>query len=509
MAASKSNFTLLHFSLIFFVMASIILGVATYLGYKERGEAYTQLAAAKADASTKETSSKKYLGQIQALKELIGHVYDDVGLDDRSNVNTVLGAMEDDMARYGGTLRESTYRDTIRRLRQEIDKALDANTALTAQIDDMRTEMTGLMAKYQGMVDQHEGAKNSAQSEVVSITENNQEEHDRKDAELQQKIGEIATLKAEKDQLINDHTQLIAAKDEEIGNYQRQVDLQNDKLKELLKVSFEHPDGLIRRVDSSSRLVWINRGSNDYLPLRTTFSVYNKAHHGVGRGQEHIKGAIEVTRIVAPDLAEARILNDTLTDPISAGDPIFTPLWTPGRQEKVAFVGAIDLDGDGHSDREMVFSRVRNSGAEVASWVDDEGVRHGQDKLDIDTRYLVIGDVEPPEDLDDPARKKAFDEINKYHQEMTEEARQHGVTVVNLADFLAHIGGGTVRNKTWRKGEPYPRLLKAGAASGTVNETIGDRSAAGTTSGVYGRGGRTEQPVSPGQTSKVFGGRPY
>ncbi|MEX0715980.1 MAG: hypothetical protein WD066_05305 [Planctomycetaceae bacterium] len=507
MAASKSNFTLLHFSLIFFVMLSIILGVATYLGYKERGDALTQMAAAKTDADTKRRASEDYLGQLRAIKELIGHRFDEIGVNDRDNANTVLGAMLDDMAKYGGTLREATYTDTLRTLRTELDKALDSNKSLTAQINDMKTEMAGLMARYQVKVDEHETEKNSAKGEVVTLTMNNKEEQDRLKAELAQKTSDYETLEAEKDQLVQDHTQLIAAKNEEIGNYQRQVDLQNAKLKDLLKVSFEQPDGLIRSVDSATRLVWINRGSNDYLPLRTTFSVYNKAHHGVGRGQEHIKGAIEVVRIVGPDLAEARILNDTLKDPISAGDPIFTPLWTPGRQEKVAFVGFLDLDRDGHSDREMIVQRVRNAGAEVISWVDDEGVRHG-DKLDIDTRYLVVGDTEPPKDLDDAARKKAFEEVATHRQEMAEEARQQGVTIINLHDFAAHLGIDSIRNKTWRLGEPYPRTLKSGAASGTVNETLGDRSASGTTSGVYGRGGRTEQPVSPGQTSKVFGGRP-
>src|SRR5690606_3685373 len=111
-------------------------------------------------------------------------------------------------------------------------------------------------------------------------------------------------------------------------------------------------------------------------------------------------------------------------------------------QEKVAFVGFLDLDRDGHSDRERIFSRVRNAGAEIISWVDDEGVRHGADKLDIETRYLVVGDTEPPKDLDDPAKKKAFEEIATHRQEMAEEARQQGVTIVNLNDFWAHIGGG-------------------------------------------------------------------
>ena len=48
----------------------------------------------------------------------------------------------------------------------------------------------------------------------------------------------------------------------------------------------EVPTGYIRYVDSTNRLVYINLGSADKLPLRTTFAVYAKSNSGVGRGKE-------------------------------------------------------------------------------------------------------------------------------------------------------------------------------------------------------------------------------
>lgn len=505
MAASKSNFTLLHGSLIFFVMATIILGVTTYLGYKERGEALAVEAKARQDADAKNRTNVQYAEEIRALKEAIGHTDSEVGTNDPTNANSVLYKAQGDLEQFGGPgLAAGNYRDTLIRLRQELDRALGEVKSLTDKINDLNATNASLLTSYQGMASQHDDRKNQALQELAARVKSHQEELDAKIAEVTSIEAELQRVKTERDQLVKEYGDQIEKKNEAIENYRRQVVLLDEELQRVRKVSFEQPDGVIRTVDSSRGLVYINRGSNDYLPERTTFSVYSKAHHGVGRGQEYIKGAIEVTRIIGPDLAEARILRDTLADPISAGDPIFTPLWTPGRQERVAFVGRIDIDGDGYSDRETIFNRVRNTGADIVSWVDDEGVRHGG-KLDIKTRYLVIGELDP-KDASDPDSVKVAQDVAKHHGEMIEEARQHGVSVITLHDFAAQFGGDVLRNRTWRPGEPYPRTLKSGAASTAVNETIGDRSSAGTTSGVYGRRGQVEQPVSPGQTSKLFGG---
>ncbi|MEX0702628.1 MAG: hypothetical protein WD069_11080 [Planctomycetales bacterium] len=503
MASSKSTVTAVHFSLMFFVMATIILGVTTYLGYKERGEAYAAAATAKADADAKKKVSTLYQEQIRALAERIGHLYDEVGENDRANLNTIIGRMEADLRQYGPAGAEFTFSAALLGLRSELDKAIAANNALTANDNDLKNELTALRAQYQGVVDQHQAAKDVALDGQKKLMESKAEEVKDKIAEINQLTAANDALKTEREQLIKTHTAQIAEKNEVIENYIARLNIVLEKLDRVTMVSFERPDGLVRRIDNTTGLVWINLGSDDYLPLRTSFSVYRKAHHGIGRGQEDIKGAIEVTRIVGPNLAEARILRNSLGDPIAPDDPIYTPLWTPGRTEKIAFVGFLDIDGDGHSDRDAVHNLVAAAGADVVSEVDDQGVRTGG-KLDVETRFLVVGQIKAG-NQDDPAEVKRFDEVSRNHKDMVEEARQHGVRVISLHDFLAYVGY-TPRSRTWRPGEPRPNTLKSGAASTAVNETIGDRSSAGQTSGVYGRRGQTEQPVSSGQTSKVFGG---
>ena len=75
-------------------------------------------------------------------------------------------------------------------------------------------------------------------------------------------------------------------------------------------------------------------------------------------------------------MAEARITRDRISDPIVKGDEIYTPLWSPGRKEKFAFVGLFDLDNDGINDRDVLHDLVAASGGEIVDEVDDKGVRH-------------------------------------------------------------------------------------------------------------------------------------
>jgi hypothetical protein len=69
-------------------------------------------------------------------------------------------------------------------------------------------------------------------------------------------------------------------------------------------------------VDAACNVVWINLGQADGIGPRAKFQV------GQQQDDEVIKGQIEVTRVLAPRLCEARILSQELKDPIDKGDLI-------------------------------------------------------------------------------------------------------------------------------------------------------------------------------------------
>lgn len=69
-------------------------------------------------------------------------------------------------------------------------------------------------------------------------------------------------------------------------------------------------------VDASRKTIWINLGQADGLKPRTKFQAMQK------QDDEVVKGQIEVTRLLAPHLAEARIQTEEKNDPIAKGDLI-------------------------------------------------------------------------------------------------------------------------------------------------------------------------------------------
>ena len=269
---------------------------------------------------------------------------------------------------------------------------------------------------------------------------------------------------------------------------------------------------MIRRVDQVARTVWINLGSKDGLRPRTTFSVYLKNNSGIGRPSptggraEDIKGAIEVTRIIDGSLAEARILSDDSSNPISPGDPIYSPLWGRGRREQFAFVGMIDMDGDKSfvGDRERLHEVVAAHGAEIGAEVQDDGELVGG-AVDDQLRFLVIGSIPDPSQEADDSRKSQLKAMANHRKEMIDEAHQHGVKVINLNQFLDYVGY-VPQQRVYIPGSGLaPFETRAGGASGVSPRPNSRANSGGTTSSLFGgRGGAN--PSSNGNTSQVFGG---
>ena len=89
--ASTGKPTAVHFSLIFFVMLSIILGVMFWLNLKHVHDSEAAWTKAQEDLKTEQRLTREQDDAIDALKRLIGHVYDDGGTDSAAT-GTVIGA---------------------------------------------------------------------------------------------------------------------------------------------------------------------------------------------------------------------------------------------------------------------------------------------------------------------------------------------------------------------------------------------------------------------------------
>ena len=217
------------------------------------------------------------------------------------------------------------------------------------------------------------------------------------------------------------------------------LDIENQVLNPFGQPKGDRPDGEIVYVSSRLGLVWVNLGSDDDISSGQGFVVYSRTMEGT-RGKR--KAEIEVTRVRAPHLSEARILEkDARVDvPISEGDFVSQKSRSTSRGLHFALAGIIDLDGDGKSDRQVVQDVIRNAGGIiVAELLDDATVRTRHGGIGINTRYLILGDrpgLPVGEGPTDASEAGVLEGMSR----MIVQTRNAGVEIIGVEEFLQVVG---------------------------------------------------------------------
>lgn len=523
MAASNKSVGL-QITLAIFAMLAVIGWVAFYMQFRELADNQARFTQAGTDKQTADNAARNLLDQIEAFKGAAGYNQPEVGADQQGAANTVLGAIATDLGKVNtdhGPLPTTTLAAAIEFLSQRVTDLSNERDQLQQQIDSRNNDLAGLRGNYQTQVNAHQQARQSAERDLAQLRDTTKEQLDARQRQIEDLRRSLSDLQVEFDEATATWTSERKKYVADMGQLEDQVDILRDKLKDATRVSFERPDGLVRWVDNTAGIVWLNLGSQDGLRIRTTFSVYTKAHQGVARGAEDIKGQIEVTRILDSHTAEARIIADDIYDPIAKGDPIYTPLWSPGRRETFAIVGLIDLDQDGVLDRDQFHDLVADAGASLNHEVLDDGTRvryenypetwlnwnEGDPEMPSETKYLVLADIPDPALAIQEEEKTRREAISGHLNVMRQEARRLGIEEVRLSDFLAWIGYKPQRRLYIPGLVERPFNLRNGAASVGTNEVVGDRTAAGTVSGLYGKSKRMKADnISSGTTSNLFRG---
>jgi hypothetical protein len=503
MAAASNKPTAVHYWLIVFVVISVVLGGTTYSFYRNYADSAIAEKKAKAESETANTALRKSLDDLDTLKKTLGKGQDAVAdPTNPDNANTVVGDLRRDMNEQGRTEAESTYAGTIRKLRQALDTALADLKSKTDQQASTEQQMLGLQSRYQTISDDHQKAKEAAEADHRKTIAERDEKLNAKDTEIADLRGRVNQAQVELEQ----EKEARSKERKQLQDENLRLTAINDKLREELdevkKESFEVADGYIARVENAAKLVWVNLGDSDFLKPRMTFSVYGKDTPGVGRTSADIKGKVEVTRILDAHLSEAKMIEEDPFRPMAPGDIVYTPLWSPGRAEKFAVVGKLDLDGDGVSDRDLFRAEMAVRGAEIADEVDDDGNRPTP-AINESIKYLILGQIPDLANIANEEERAKAQQISEHLKDMRQEARLHGIRIVPLNDFLAYIGYKP-KQRLFRPGQARPYNLKSGAASPSVNQPLGDISSSGQVSGSYGRS-RSQPQSSSGQTSKLFG----
>ena len=300
-------------------------------------------------------------------------------------------------------------REDAAQVKAQADK--DVATARTAQAK-AETERDNLLKQLED-----ERAKFAEyRNDLVTKMEQARDSKTRTEQELQKFQRQAGTAQ-----------QQLAQKAQQL---QSTIETQKQELNKLRGGRFESVQGEIRYVLRGGRIVSINLGSADALRPGITFGVVDRDE--TARLQDaDVKASIQVTKILGPHLAEARVVAmPEIGNPIIEGDAVHSPFWAPGRTVRIALAGPIDIDGDERPDNDALEGMIIAAGAEIA----DNG--QGSGRMDPGIRFLVVG--EQP-DVGGQAQDSKVAALLEQLGDAKQRAIEAGVTVIPAWKLQAYL----------------------------------------------------------------------
>jgi hypothetical protein len=447
-------------TLVFFILATIGLGVATYYGFAE------QDALAKKAAEEKRTAegikdernyykflymmSRSYLGHGQTLEGVetletqkkqfdSGAMKGDKSKEDATNF---LKAMEAKYKWNGNQpveTAESAYNRlngqyvTLAKQKQDLTTALQtAKKEAAANKDELETankdfkkQLAELTDKFNRDFDKHLQNLQQAQANITAGATTSENALKEADAKRVQLVAEVDKLKRDLDKLKGK----LARREGEIAAFEQK----NQRAPASMRT-----DWRIVSMDRRGTQPYINLGSADHVQPQLTFTVHGLGNDG--RPNPEPKATLEVVRVIGPHLSQTRVtsVKDRNRDPILERDVIYNPSWDPNLKKHVAIVGLVDLSGEGRGDLFEFMRSLERQNIVVDAYQDPkDGSMKG--KITYQTDSLIIGDV-PDSPLAGKGAGKAVEAALAGRKHMEEEAKKYGVPSIGLPRYLESIG---------------------------------------------------------------------
>lgn len=477
--ASRENQGL-QIALIIFVMITVALGVTTYVFYDQSVKAAHTEKSAKEQAKQLGDQVKALRSELDLLKSLVGSK--DLADADIKNLKADLQAADatafadfekieneynNDMRlfkRSGGaegwagaqnwsTLPDYLVQVILEKNTSWKDELVRADTAVQqrdTQVAAEKARADKAKQDYDAAITDYQTAKTDFDAYRTDITT-------QKD-QLQTRVNDAQVKITE---TVEKSQQQIAEVRKEANTLSQLVEGYKERAKSLQSKEYDVPDGKVKWVDHSGRKVLIDLGIADGLRRSQTFSVYDKTETNHSKATP--KASIEVTRLMESHLAEARILDDDVGNPILPNDFIYTPAWVPGRKVHFALAGFMDIDEDDVSDRELIKNVIRLNAGVVDAEVTDAGerVNYGEG-LTVHTRWLVIGDR--PTEKSDAKALQQFSFI-------LDEAKDLGVEVISIQRVLSFMGyKGEITTSRGRGSKTKSKAPAAGLRGSTYTK---------------------------------------
>lgn len=419
----------LHIALISCVITIVIFFVLTYFFWSRSSNLESQLADLRTENANLNSEKGKAVLDAERLKGMIGYSSD-------ADVNKIEEEFKKDMLTYGGSLPEveRTYNGLPNHLKSALDQKSRDISELSASNRELTDQLVAARKQFTENLNKAKDELARSEAEKQKITEDARADR----AKLDQDKSKLAQ---QFDEARVSHQEVVAQKDASIEDLGRRVSeteiiaqRRQNTIDELRDETLDTPDGQVKYVNPTTRTVYINLGGDDGLKEQVTFSVFGVDVNNLAK--ETPKGKIEVTRIIRGNLAEARITDDDISDPILSGDAIYTPVWDAKSSLRFALAGEMDVNGDGMDDRKLIKNMLMlNNGRIDAEDVDGE--LRGQ--ITRNTRYLVISGAADSDEATDDS-EDAEPSISEVESDMHQKATSLGVEIITIDRLLQYMG---------------------------------------------------------------------
>ena len=454
-------------ALVFFVLATIGLGVATYYGFAGQDA----LSKAAKDAKSAEDKAKAdrdwYKFQALQYRSYMGVDLPPGGDEDLKakraefdTPNAKLGSEASDRESATKLIRETldskfkwnpaagrpttTYEATLRQDQETIAGLAKANGTSKDQLADAQKKIQKADDDAKAAEDDYkkklEDVSKKAQTDLADLVAKNNQLTEKIDA-LSQEREKIQTkaqadVKAAQDKLASgDKT--IKSQQAVLEKFRQEQEQQNRPQE---APASWRTDWKVERV--SGNTAYINLGSADNVKPQLSFSVHSVES---GKPVPTPKANLEVVSVLQPHLSEARLTYTSQAgqnrgrDPVVAGDVLYNPLWDPSMKKHVALAGVMDLRGNGQDDLQGLMRLLARQNVVVDAYLDPRELTMKGPGMTVQTDYLILG--ESPEN---PGANRKENEAtlkrDKILGDVQRDANQKGVKVISLRRYLELVG---------------------------------------------------------------------
>ena len=444
--------------IIVLAVLAVMLLVTTVFSMMKAYENYDNMVAAREDATNKQAMASAFEAKSNMLSACLGlegttpneiTVNRDLITSQKSRVEgnalteiqqietsaqTIFDIYEKDMAFNRAVTDDSgeavesdlTYKGTVDKIASALRSANENANGQANEAKRIREESQQQLATKNNQLQERDKALAQIESDLQEEKQRNKAREG--DLLNQAKSLQTAmdTMRGEFDDTKDDLEQIISTGVKDLAEKTKQNDAMKQRLNKYEKEVFDLPDGEIVLVAESTDSVFIDMGRLDGIRANLTFAVYDVTATDFKKDLH--KAMIEVTEVIGPHSARARITESDPLNPILTKDKILSATFDRGDAVTIALGGFFDLDGDGISDLEKLKRMIVRNGGRVVASHDADGNITGE--INSTTRFFVLG----------PSPRSGARNVVKAMGALKDQAEGNSVDVIDLRKLLNWMG---------------------------------------------------------------------